>query len=232
MKKRVFVLFVALCMMLALAACGGPKFTSADFEGKWVASGDFNDEIKAGMSQQDFDEAFGVEDSARFLDVNDLVFPDLPMSLLLNSDGSCVLKLEDESKQIMADAMATWMTGSDLEGLFTELLTVVAESEGITFQDLYDYYEVDSVAGLIEIVFGAPMDELTGTLSTEMAAAMDDTVNLDEFGVNGTWEYKGGKIVITAEDGEEALTVNEDATALTIPANVDIFEVDTVFTRG
>lgn len=232
MKKKLCALSLVLAMILCLAACGGDKFTAADFEGKWVAPVDYNEQIKGSLSQAELDEAFGISGSDRFLNVADLTIPELPVVIALNTDGSFAVTLGEESRQLLIDAVANWFTGADLKGLFTELLTGLAEEAGASLEDLYAFYEVDNAVSLMEVFFGMPIDEYMAGFGDMIAAGMDAAVDLSQTFAEGTWEYKSGKILLTdGENAKDELTVNEDGSVLTGRAVVEEYDWDLRFTR-
>ena len=227
MKKKLTCLLLALCMVLALTACGEPKLTSADFEGTWKASVDISKDVADAYSQEDLDEAFDGIDSSAYINIADLKIPEVTIVMQLNADKSFTMVMDESCKQIIADAVVAWFTGADFEGLFTELLTKECEDYGMTMDDMMALVGAESVTEMIETIFEMSLDDYVKELAEEITSDMDD-FDLKEFTASGTWDFSPEKVTLTVSDGIDELAFNKDAYTLT--ESVDGYG-DVVFKR-
>lgn len=232
MKGRVLSIILVLCLALSLAACGGPKFTNADFVGTWTSEVEVTDSFKSGISQQDLSDAFGGIDTAAYLDLDDLKIPEMPVVLKLKDDDTFVLGIDESFAGDVCDAVAKWITDSDMEGIVTEILKVTFEANGLTMEEAMEAYGAGSVSELIEMSLGMTLEEYSDSFSKDFSKGMDGVLDFSAYESSGTWKYSSGKVVLSSNKGGGELIFNEDLYTLTMPSTGEDDPVGTlVFLR-
>lgn len=162
--------------------------------GKWSCkSVDMTDILTAAIT-----EALD-EDGQAFMEYVDMKDLTLTYELEFTQQGTIVEGVDDAQFQTFLANLSTSFSNAFV-AYIEQTMKAEAEANGLTFQQILEFYEVDTTEELITFLFGM---EVTEFIDQAMVTPLK---GLGEFKENGTFQVKDGAITLcTGTESEEAV---------------------------
>ena len=226
--KRFSVLFLALAMVLGLAACGGGNGgETPDLTGQWECKVDTDPIIASTLDLKATLEDAGLDTSGT-TGLDDISFGELKVLMDLKEDGTFAMSADRDWYNTVADSVTDWFK-DNLEPLFLSALEAECKKADITMDELKAALGVSTIPEMLAKV-GLDQDEFVEGIREEIMKELDNEDVMQDFEQAGTWEFKSGKIHVTMDGDKDVLKYNakdDTITAISTEKGVD----DMVFTR-